>query len=245
MHTLYHSLSEVYEAMYQTFINYQEEFDFYSAILTRYRCRSILELGCGTGNLARRFIEKGFSYTGLDLSDDMLRLAKKNNPQGYFVKGDMTHFELPSRFDAVILTGRTSSYLVTNKNFYDALTAINKALHPGGITCFDYIDANKFIPLIAKDGIMVHNASAGNKLFHRLSNWNINFSQSWTIDWHSVYYEKTETGTPVKIGEDQSTIRAFCKDEVTLLLQLTGFKPKETIPRPTYAFDTFVTVAQK
>jgi len=245
MHNLYHALSEVYEAMYQTFINYEQEFDFYSAILSSYRSHHVLEIGCGAGSLARCFIEKGYGYTGMDLSDDMLRLAQKNNPQGHFVKGDMTHFDLPARFDAVIMTGRTTSYLVTNKNFYDALMAIGKALKPGGIVCFDFIDANKFIPLIAKDGIMVHNASAGNKHFHRLSNWNINFSQSWTIDWNSVYYEKTENGTPVKIGEDQSTIRAFCKDEIGLLLQLTGFTSREMIPRPTYAFDTFVTVAQK
>ena len=75
--------------------------------------------------------------------------------------------------------------------------------------------------------------------------WSINFSQSWTFDWLSVYYKEDDNGNLIKIGEDNSTIRAFSKDEISLFLQLTGFEVKEIIPRSSYAFDTLVVVAEK
>lgn len=37
---------------------------------------SIAELGCGTGNMTRRLSEDGFHMTGIDLSEDMLSIAK-------------------------------------------------------------------------------------------------------------------------------------------------------------------------
>ena len=78
MNTLYTNLAEVYAAMYKTFINYKEELDFYGSLLTKYNCQSVLEIGCGTGNLAPGFIDLGFKYYGFDLSSEMLKIAKKN-----------------------------------------------------------------------------------------------------------------------------------------------------------------------
>ena len=244
MNNLYSSLSEVYEAMYQSFINYENEYNFYSAILLQHNCKEVLEVGCGTGNLAERFTGAGFKYTGMDLSDDMLNIAKKNNPKSMFVKADMRDFELHKKIRSCIITGRTFSYLITNKDVYDALTAINKNLVTNGIVCFDFIDANKFIPQIKDGEKVVHKATVNNKKYHRDSFWKVNLAQSWTFDWHSVYYEEVEDSL-IKIGEDNSTIRAFCKDDIVLFLQLAGFEIKEIIARPSYAFDTFVVVAEK
>ncbi len=66
MSNLYNSLASVYEDMYQTFINYREEFDLYKNLLLKHHCRSMLEVGCGTGRLAAPFSTQGFYYVGLD-----------------------------------------------------------------------------------------------------------------------------------------------------------------------------------
>jgi hypothetical protein len=85
----------------------------------------------------------------------------------------------------------------------------------------------------------------GIKNFTGESFWKINFTQSWTFDWLSVFYEEQKDSSLLKIGEDNSTIRAFTKDEIILFLQLAGFRLKEIFPRSSYAFDTFVAVAEK
>jgi SAM-dependent methyltransferase len=244
MSNLYNSLAEVYEAMYKTFINYEEEFNRYMQLLVKYNCSSVVEIGCGTGNLAGNLADEGFMYTGLDNSADMLAIAKKNNPRCNFLQGAMQNFELGQPAQSAIITGRTISYLLTNKEVSDSLAAISKNLEPPGILCFDFIDANKFIPSITGE-MVLHKATVGNKKFSRQSFWSVNLSQSWAFDWLSVFYEEKEDGSFEKIGEDNSTIRAFTKDEIILFLELAGFEIKEINYSRAYAFDTFLVVAQK
>jgi SAM-dependent methyltransferase len=245
MSNLYGNLSEVYEAMYQSFINYDKEFDFYSGLLRKYNCTSVLEIGCGTGNLASRFIKTDMKYTGLDMSEEMLAIAKKNNPHCQFMPGDMRNFQLPERNDAAIITGRTISYLVPNEDVFTAFASIHKNLKAQGIICFDCIDAAKFIPLIKPEEKIIHKAAFNNKKYHRESYWSVNDGQKGVFDWASFYYEEDDSGQLLKIGEDHSAIRAFYKEDITGFLQNTGFAVKEIIERPSYAFDTFVIVAEK
>ena len=245
MTKLYTQLAEVYEAMYKSFINYDEEFDFYSKILLKYQCNKLLEIGCGTGNLACSFTKAGFNYTGLDLSADMLLIAGKNNPHAVFINRDMRDFEEQVKVEACIITGRTISYLITNKEVLDCFNSINKNLTKPGIVCFDFIDADKFMPLIDPKKKMTHKADVKNKKYQRDSFWAVNKLQNGTFDWAAVYYEENETGQLVKIGEDNSTVRAFYKDELIKLLLNSGFQVKEILERPSYAFDTIVIVAEK
>jgi ubiquinone/menaquinone biosynthesis C-methylase UbiE len=57
----------------------------------------VLELGCGAGVDAME-LARGRRYTGVDLSEVMISLARERVPSGTFVKGDLTsiHF-LPAR----------------------------------------------------------------------------------------------------------------------------------------------------
>ncbi len=245
MSKLYSQLAAVYQAMYQCFINYDEEYDFYSKILLKYQCRSILEIGCGTGNLASRFAKGIFNHAGLDLSDNMLRIARKNNPHSIFYLADMRHFELQTNSEACMITGRTISYLITNKDILDTFHSIHKNLTPSGIICFDFIDADKFIPLIDPAEKITHYAAVKNKKYQRDSYWSVTKLQNGTFDWASVYYEKKGTGQLVKIGEDNSRVRAFYKAELIDFLLKSGFRVKEIMERPSYAFDTIVLVAEK
>jgi len=244
MANLYTDLSQIYEAMYQTFIDYDEEFDFYKGLLAKYKCRSVLEIGCGTGNLAHRFAKEGFVYAGLDMSEEMLRIARKNNPACEFIKGDMRNFTTTKEIDAVIITGRTISYLVSNEDVHRAFHAIGDLLKPAGILCFDSIDASKFIPSISKEPV-THRATHNGEKFLRESFWSQNPNETWTFDWRSVFYRTSPDGQTTRIGEDNSTIRSFTKDDMRLFLTLAGFETRELFDRPSYAFDTFVVVAEK
>ncbi len=245
MSNLYTNLSEVYEAMYRSFINYGEEFEFYYNLLKKYRRKSVLEIGCGTGNLANRFKKEDIEYTGLDQSDEMLSIAARNNPGTRFIKGDMRNFQLFNSIDSVIITGRTISYLIPDKDVQDTFRCINKNLNSAGIICFDCIDAAKFIPLIRPEEKIIHEAGFNNKKYRRESYWAVNHNQRGLFDWSSFYYEKDSNGRLHSIGEDHSTLRAFFREDITRLLEANGFGVKEIIDRPSYAFDTFVIVAER
>lgn len=90
----------------------------------------ILDLCCGTGQIAEKLLKKGYQVTGLDGSEEMLHYARKNAPGVEFILDDARLFKLPSTFHGVISTN-TSLNHVTNleeltcvfRNVYAALLA--------------------------------------------------------------------------------------------------------------------------
>jgi ubiquinone/menaquinone biosynthesis C-methylase UbiE len=59
-------MAAIFDAMYQTFIDYDQEYKFYNNLIQANNCNSILEIGSGTGNLAKRFQKNNQNYIGLD-----------------------------------------------------------------------------------------------------------------------------------------------------------------------------------
>lgn len=243
MTNLYHDLANIYEAMYQTFIDYQKEYDFYSRILLDKKVNSVLEIGSGTGNLAAYFINNKFDYYGLDYSNDMIDIARNKVPSGRFIQGDMRDFELNSPVESVMITGRTISYLLQNEDISLTFSSIFKNLLPGGLLCFDFIDANQFIPSIAEGKKVVHQADFDENTYVRESEWKPNLEYGMGFDWQSVFYKKEKS--LIEIGRDTSTIRTFTINEIEIFLSINGFVVKDVIERPSYAFPTYVVVAEK
>ena len=64
------------------------------------------------------------------------------------------------------------------------------------------------------------------------------------FQWNANYY-KIEEEHKILITEDQSEVRAFTRNEWQLFLELNDFKVVNIIDRKSYAFDTYVIVAQK
>ncbi len=85
-------------------------FDFYAQSDQASSHRSVLDLCCGTGQVARYFLEREYQVVGLDLSAAMLHYARENTQpylvsgQARFVQADATNFTLPDRFGLVIST---------------------------------------------------------------------------------------------------------------------------------------------
>jgi len=114
MTKLYTELANIYYEMYQSLFDYEKEFEFYGNYLKKYNCRSILELGCGNGNLASHFLKSNYEYVGLDISYEMLEIARKNNPDVSFIQGDMRDLQINIKFDSIIIPGFTTGHFLNN-----------------------------------------------------------------------------------------------------------------------------------
>lgn len=238
-------MAAIYDAMYQTFVNYDEEYNFYNNLIENNKTSSILEIGSGTGNLAKRFNQNNQNYQGLDYSEDMISIAKERNKDCIFNKGDMRDFKLDNPVDSILITGRSTSYLISNDDVNRTFDSVHKNLNPNGILIFDFIDANRFIPFTKENPIIIHEAEYENVQYIRESHWDTNNAlENFMLEWTAKYYA-VENGEKKIIENDFSTVRVFTRNEIELFLYLNNFEILQTIDRKTYAYDTYVIVAQK
>jgi len=61
----------------------------------------VLDLGCGTGQLAGAIAQTGAHVIGLDIASEMLAQARTNFPTVEFIQGDASNFTLPEPVDAI------------------------------------------------------------------------------------------------------------------------------------------------
>ena len=64
---------------------------------------SVLDVGCGTGVPIARALAARYRVTGVDVSREMVRLARRNVPDGEFICSDVMSVDFePGGFDAVV-----------------------------------------------------------------------------------------------------------------------------------------------
>lgn len=227
MTKLYSKLAHVYHEMYQSIFDYGREFRRFDSIFKKHACNRVLEIGCGAGDLAPLFLAGGYDYTGVDVSAEMLRIARSEVPSARFVQGDMRRLSFRRKFDAVLIGGRSFTYMTTNQDVRSALQSTGNALKSGGILVFDNFDAeaifknlrNRFHERVVK----------GSKTFVRQSETSMNLKAGWTWNWNATYI--VDDGRRKRTFHDHSVLRAFTRDELRLFLVLTGFTPLKSIRR--------------
>lgn len=116
--------------------DYQEDLPYWLALAERFP-GPVLELGCGTGRVARALLQAGHSYTGLDSDPAMLALCRARlkglSEAGSFAEADMTGFRLAQQYSLIISPCNTYSTLDAGQRAA-TLQAIHTHLMPGG--CF-------------------------------------------------------------------------------------------------------------
>jgi SAM-dependent methyltransferase len=98
---------------------------------------NILDLCCGTGQLAKVLIEKGYRVTGIDGSAEMLRYAKENAPAAEFIPKDARTFKLPPEYNAVFSTFDALNHVMNIDELLEVLINVKRCLVNGGIFIFD------------------------------------------------------------------------------------------------------------
>jgi trans-aconitate methyltransferase len=89
---------------------------------------SILDLGCGTGQLTAKIAQVGSKVTGIDHAPSMIEKARQNYPHLSFDVGDARNFRVNQPVDAVF----SNAVLHWIKEADEAIASIYQALKPGG-----------------------------------------------------------------------------------------------------------------
>ncbi|MFM2280827.1 MAG: hypothetical protein RLZZ444_3058 [Pseudomonadota bacterium] len=102
------------------------------------KAASVLDLGCGTGELAAS-ISPGRRVVGVDPAAAMLEVARGrlNGDRVTWVNSGAAELDLGELFDLIVMTGHAFQTLLTDQDVLDALSAIRRHLAPEGQFIFD------------------------------------------------------------------------------------------------------------
>ncbi len=124
-------------ALYDAFNGWSVDRDFYAALPGKAPVR-VLEVGCGTGLIARAIAGQGHDVVGLDPAQPMLDWAKAQPDGGAveWVRGILADYRA-APFDLIYMTGHAFQCLLTDDEIAAHFVAVRRLLKPQGRFVFE------------------------------------------------------------------------------------------------------------
>ena len=113
------------------------------AVLERFGLwpRKVLDLACGEGTFAVAMANRGLRLTGVDLSPEMLEIARERaateGVRATFIRQDMRSLSLRGRFDLVTCWFDSLNYLLEIDDLSRTFARVSRVLDENGIFIFD------------------------------------------------------------------------------------------------------------
>ena len=125
-------------ALYDVFNGWSIDRDFYANLAGATPIR-VLEVGCGTGLIARAIAEQGHAVTGLDPAQPMLDFAAAapGGDRVDWVCGTLDGYSDPDQFHLIYMTGHAFQCLLTDEDITAFFEAAHRLLHRDGRLAFE------------------------------------------------------------------------------------------------------------
>lgn len=105
-----------------------------------------LDLACGTGVLCEILYKNGIEASGMDFSEGMIEIARKNNPGISYEVADMIQYRPEKRFDLVTCTGDALNHIMDLKDVEQIFRNVYGYLNEGGYFIFDILNEKEVDP---------------------------------------------------------------------------------------------------
>lgn len=149
---MYRDTAEVYDKM-NSVIDYPAYAGYFIELLNRYKVintHSLLETGCGSGNLTRLLASAGYDMTGVDSSAEMLSEAyTKEGPGILWINQDVRELDLFGTYDAAVSFLDFPNHLTDPADLRRYFSLIENYLNPGGLCIFDINSEYKFRKILS------------------------------------------------------------------------------------------------
>ncbi len=193
--------------------------DFYVRQIER--CgEPVLELCCGSGRLTIPLAEKGFAIKGLDISDEMLSLAREKAENRQIeldlVKGDMTDFDLKKKFKFIFIPAQSLTHLDEISAVEKCFACVREHLADDGRFLIELLNPSLEL-LLAKPDQAYLRAVIGNTYIGSKSA----YDKATQINRVELIFQELN-GKPDQILTFK--MREFFPQEIDALLKYNGFK---------------------
>ena len=115
----------------------------------------ILDLACGTGRHLIGLSKEGYTVVGLDISSNLLKIAKSRWSGAQLVRGDMRFLPFkPAAFSAAISMDTSFGYLPSEADDMQSLSELRAIVNHGGTFNIDVFNRERLIQKYKKNRLI-------------------------------------------------------------------------------------------
>lgn len=216
---MYNRFAYLYDSLIND-VDYKKWVDYYYKIFQRYALNPKLglDLGCGTGNMTTEFSCRGIEMTGVDISEDMLMVAREKS-EGMdilYLNQDMTDFELYGTVDFIVSSLDCVNYVTDKRELLKVFKLVNNYLDPGGLFIFDINTHYKLENVIGDNTFVLENDDI-------FCTWQNEYDKKRKIcDFYLTFFSKN--GENYTRFDEQHSERAYEIDEIKKLIEASGMR---------------------
>ncbi len=117
------------------------DLEHYAAMVAEFGARLVLDVGCGTGELACLLARQDVDVVGVDPAEASLEVAKGKEfaERVRWIHGDATTLP-PLQVDLAVMTGNVAQVFLTDEEWSATVAGVHAALKPGGRFVFETRD---------------------------------------------------------------------------------------------------------
>lgn len=133
---IYGREARFYDAIYEARgRDVRREVDFLASVAAAegVEVRTLCDVACGTGVHLAEWARRGVDVTGVDLSSEMLAVARGRLPDAELVESDMREFRLGREFDLVTCLFSSIAHAGDDAGFDAAFASMAVHVAPGGL----------------------------------------------------------------------------------------------------------------
>lgn len=132
---MYNLSAELYDAIYLAMKDYEAETGLLKQIIFTHlhsTGKQLLDIACGTG-LHLLHLKDDFQAEGMDISPEMIEVARRRLPDTPLHVGDMADFSLDITYDVITCLFSSIGYVRTVERLQQAAGCMARHLNPGGV----------------------------------------------------------------------------------------------------------------
>ena len=138
MTDIYEIMAKYYDEMY-SWKDYEKETKKLVEIIKKYKFTDgtlLLDVGCGTGAHINH-LKYHYEVTGVDLSEEMLKVARDRFKDVQFFQQNMASMDLGMKFDIITCLFGSIGHLTTQEDLSKAIESFAKHTNSGGVVIIE------------------------------------------------------------------------------------------------------------
>ncbi len=213
----YNEIAGFYDQMTRFDSRVNKEKNLFSSFLQHYPIKTAIDLSCGSGLHTIVLNQLGVTTTGIDISSEMLELARQNASQygihADFISQSMEELNVSQPADALLCLGNSIPHLQNESALKNVLKRAKDSIHSGGWIVLQILNYSK---ILEKQERIVAIHETENKTFIRF----YDFLES-CLQFNILMIEKTENSLTHTLNNTQ--LQPFTHHTLIKNLDQTGF----------------------